>query len=351
MIKSPIAVLGIDLGKNSCSVAGLDETGQVVLRRRLTREGVVRLAAGLPACVAAMEACCGAHHLGRVLREQGHEVRLMSPEYVQPYVKAQKNDERDAEAIAEAATRPSMRFVELKTEAQLDAQILHRVRTRLVSERTALINQLRALLLERGIIVAQGRRRLEEALALMLDGESPPPPTLSPRTLLLVADMRLEWRDLDRRIAALSAEFFARAREDQAARRLTAIPGFGALNATALVAAIGTGETFHRARDLAAWLGLIPRQATTGGKPRLLGITKRGNTYLRTLLIHGARAALPSLSASATPLGAWLRGLIGRAHKNKVVVALAGKLARIAWAVLRSGESYRPNITGAVVTA
>jgi transposase len=330
-----IAVLGIDLGKNSCSVAGLDGTGRVVLRRRLTRESVLRLAGTLPACVVAMEACCGAHHLGRVLREQGHEVRLMSPEYVQPYVKAQKND---AEAIAEAATRPTMRFVELKSEAQLDAQILHRARSRLVGQRTALINQLRAVLLERGIVVAKGRRRLEEYLIGLLDGDRPA--TLSHRICLLIEDMRLEWSELDQRIAALTAEFVARAREDHAARRLATIPGFGALNATALVAAIGTGETFRRARDLAAWLGLVPRQATTGGKPRLLGITKRGNTYLRTLLIHGARAALPSLSASQSPMGEWLRGLIGRAHKNKVIVALAGKLARIAWAVLRSGETY-----------
>jgi transposase len=288
----------------------------------------------------AMEACCGAHHLGRLLREQGHEVRLMSPEYVQPYVKAQKNDDRDAEAIAEAATRPTMRFVELKSEAQLDAQILHRARTRLVGQRTALINQLRAVLLERGIVVPKGRRALEQRLTEMLDQAADAPATLSPRTCLLIADMRLEWSELDRRIAALTAEFVARAREDQAARRLATIPGFGALNATALVAAIGTGETFRRARDLAAWLGLVPRQATTGGKPRLLGITKRGNTYLRTLLIHGARAALPSLSAASTPMGDWLRGLLSRAHKNKVIVALAGKLARIAWAVLRSGESY-----------
>jgi transposase len=333
-------VLGIDLGKNSCSVAGLDETGRVVLRRRLNRDGVVRLASKLPACVMAMEACCGAHHLGRVLRDQGHEVRLMSPEYVQPYVKAQKNDERDAEAIAEAATRPTMRFVELKSEAQLDAQILHRARTRLVGQRTALINQLRAVLLERGIVVAKGRRQLELRLAELLDGAGERSPTLSARTLLLIEDMRLEWTELDRRISALTAEFVARARDDQAARRLTTILGFGALNATAMVAAIGMGETFRSARDLAAWLGLVPRQATTGGKPRLLGITKRGNAYLRTLLIHGARAVLPSLSASSTAMGEWLRALLGRAHKNKVVVALAGKLARIAWAVLRSGESY-----------
>ena len=293
MAKPIIAVLGIDLGKNSCSVAGLDETGRVVMRRRLNRDGVVRLAGEMPACVMAMEACCGAHHLGRVFRDQGHEVRLMSPEYVQPYVKAQKNDERDAEAIAEAASRPTMRFVELKSEAQLDMQILHRARTRLVGERTALINQLRALLLERGIVVAQGRQRFEKHLALMLDGEAAAPSTLSPRTLLLIEDARLEWRELDRRIAALTAEFVARARDDQAARRLTTVPGIGAINATALVAAIGTAETFHRARDLAAWLGLVPRQATTGGKPRLLGITKRGNTYLRTTLIHGARPLCP----------------------------------------------------------
>jgi transposase len=316
---------------------GLDASGAVIKRRRVRPENIPAFTKSMPTCVVAVEACCGAHHLGRLVAAQGHIVRLMSPEYVRPYVKAQKNDDRDAEAIAEASSRPTMRFVELKSEAQLDAQILHRARSRLVGQRTALINQLRAVLLERGIVVAKGRRRLEEYLIGLLDGDRP---TLSPRTCLLIEDMRLEWSELDRRIAALTAEFVARAREDQAARRLATIPGFGALNATALVAAIGTGETFRRGRDLAAWLGLVPRQATTGGKPRLLGITKRGNTYLRTLLIHGARAALPSLSASQSPMGEWLRGLIGRAHKNKVIVALAGKLARIAWAVLRSGETY-----------
>src|SRR3712207_2968675 len=174
-----IAVLGIDLGKNSCSVVGLDASGRVVLRRRLHRDGVIELAAGRPRCVVAMEACCGAHHLGRVLQSQGHQVRLMSPEYVRPYVKAQKNDDRDAEAIAEAATRPTMRFVELKSEAQLDMQSLHRARERLVGERTALINQLRAFLLERGLIVPQGRRKLELHLEGPLAEERVP---LSPRT-------------------------------------------------------------------------------------------------------------------------------------------------------------------------
>src|SRR3954462_1174369 len=257
-----IAVLGIDLGKNSCSVAGLDGTGRVVFRRRPTRESVVRLAGTLPACVVAMEACCGAHHLGRVLREQGHEVRLMPPEYVQPYVKSQKNDERDAEAIAEAATRPTMRFVELKSEAQLDMQTLHRSRSRLVGERTALINQLRAVLLERGLTVAQGRRKLERYLSQVLDSEDGPLLLLSPRMRLLIDDMRAQWRELDRRITALDTEFVAAARSDDAARRLATIPGIGVLNATALIAAVGDAQSFARGRDLAAWLGLVPRQAS-----------------------------------------------------------------------------------------
>jgi transposase len=339
-----IAVLGIDLGKNSCSVAGLDATGRIVLRRRMHRDSVIKLASRLPACVMAMEACCGAHHLGRVLQAHGHEVRLMSPEYVQPYVKAQKNDERDAEAIAEAATRPTMRFVELKSEMQLDVQSLHRARSRLVGERTALINQLRAVLFERGVTVAQGRRRLERYLALVLERDEAPTLQLSPRMRLLIDDMRAQWCELDRRIAAFDAEFVAAARSDETARRLSTIPGIGAINATALVAAVGDARSFARARDLAAWLGLVPRQATTGGRPRLLGITKRGNKYLRTLLIHGARAALPSLAATEGSLGNWLRGLSARAHRNTVIVALASKLARIAWAVLRSTATYNATL-------
>ena len=332
-----IAILGIDLGKNSCSVVGLDVAGRVVLRRRLRRDGVIKLAAGMPGCVMAMEACCGAHHLGRLLRDHGHQVRLMSPEYVRPYVKAQKNDDRDAEAIAEAATRPTMRFVELKSEAQLDMQSLHRARDRLVGERTALINQLRAVLLERGIVVSQGRRKLECYVDALLAEEEI---RLSPRTGLLVEDLRAEWRELDRRILAFDDEFAAQARTDETARLLTSIPGIGPLNATALMAAIGNAQTFERGRDLAAWLGLVPKQVTTGGKPKLLGISKRGNEYLRKMLIHGARAALPTLSKGETQLGAWLRGLLARAHVNTVVVALAAKLARIAWAVIRRGEKF-----------
>jgi transposase len=333
-----IAVLGIDLGKNVCSVVGLDASGAVVLRRRVRRDTLIGLVAKLPVCIVGMEACCGAHHLGRLFAAQGHNVRLMSPEYVRPYVKAQKNDDRDAEGIAEAATRPTMRFVEMKTEAQLDMQILHRSRDRLVGERTALINQLRAVLLERGIVVPQGKRKLEQYLVIMMDehdGEG-----LSARMRMLVADVRAQWRDLDRRIGAFDAEFVHWAKENEDARRLVTIPGVGVTIATALIAAIGKAETFEHGRDLAAWLGLVPRQSTTGGKPKLMGISKRGNKYLRKLLIHGARAALPHVAEKDTALGRWAKNLLSRVHQNVAVVAFANKLARIAWAVLRRGETF-----------
>ena len=260
----------------------------------------------------------------------------MSPEYVQPYVKAQKNDDRDAEALAEAATRPTMRFVTLKGEEQLDMQTLHRVRDRLVAERASLMNQIRSVLLERGHIVPQGRARLAARLAELLDG---PTPALSARMTMLVSDMRARWQALDERIAAFDREFAEAAAQDKHARRLLTIPGVGSLNATALVAAVGDAGTFARGRDLAR-LGLVTRQATTGGRPRLLGITKRGSRYLRKLLIQGARAAMPTLRKTDTRLGAWLRGLLARAHPNTAVVALAAKLARIVWALLRHERAY-----------
>jgi transposase len=332
-----IAILGIDLGKNSCSVVGLDADGRVILRRRMRRETIVGAGSSLPACIVAMEACCGAHHLGRLLAAQGHTIRLMPPEYVRPYVKAQKNDDRDAEAIAEAATRPTMRFVELKSEEQLDLQSLHRVRSRLVTARTTLINQLRAILLERGIVIPKGRRALNEALTeILID----PSPRISERMRQLVGEMQAERQALDQRVAALDRELLQRARADAAARRLVTIPGIGALNATALLAAVGDASAFRRGRDLAAWLGLVPRQQTTGGRPKLLGITKRGNKYLRMLFIHGARAAMPWLANTPTPLGEWLRRLMARAHRNVAIVALANKLARIAWTTLRRGSRF-----------
>jgi len=260
----------------------------------------------------------------------------MSPEYVQPYVKAQKTDDRDAEAIAEAATRPTMRFVSLKSEVQLDLQALHRARERLVLARTALINQLRAVLLERGITLPKGRmvlmRRLKEIGLEVLP--------VGLRTRRLMEDLLEECATLDRRIKNYDEEFAAITRSDQQARRLASIPGIGVINATALVAAVGDGSAFARGRDLAAWLGLTPRQHSTGGKTKMLGISKRGNRYLRKQLIHGARAVLPHLAAKPTRMGVWLQQLLSRSHPNVVVVALAAKLARIVWAALRHEKSF-----------
>jgi transposase len=335
-----VVVIGIDLGKNSCSVAGMDATGRVTFRRRVSRAGLIEIARRHAGCSVAMEACCGAHHLGRLFAAEGHEVRLMSPEYVRPYVKAQKNDDRDAEAIAEAATRPTMRFVPVKSQDQSDLQSLHRARERLVGDRTALVNHLRALLLERGLVVAKGRAKLRKEVAELLAGASA---EFSPRVRLLVEDLVDEWERLDARIKAFDLEFVAIARADPGMRRLSTVPGIGPINATGLVAAVGDARAFDKRRDLAAWLGLglVPRQATTGGKPRLLGISKRGNRYLRKNLVHGARAVLPRLAERDSPIGHWLRELLARQHKNVVVVALANKLARICWAVLVGGHGFR----------
>ena len=339
MAKATIAVLGIDLGKNTCSMTGLDPTGAVVLRRKVTRDALIAFAATLPPCTIAMEACCGAHFLGRTFSGNGHTVKLMSPEHVQPYVKAQKTDDRDAEAIAEAATRPTMRFVSLKSEAQLDLQVLHRARERLVLARTAVINQLRAVLLERGITFPKGRitlmRRLDE---IGLDQLA-----VSVRTRQLLEDLR-ECEALDERVRGYDEELAVLTRTDQQARRLASIPGIGVINATALLSAVGDGSAFAKGRDLAAWLGLTPRQHSTGGKTKMLGISKRGNRYLRKQLIHGARAAMPHLAAKPTRMGAWLQQLLARSHPNVVVVALAAKLARIVWAVLRHQTSFDQNV-------
>ena len=332
-----IVTLGLDLGKNWIHVVALDAEGRIVLRRRVGRDRLLKQTVNMPACLIGMEACCGAHHLGRALAAQGHTVRLMPPQYVKPFVKSNKNDYRDAEAGAEAVQRPTVRFVPLKSEAQLDLQTIHRVRQQLVGRRTALINQLRAILLERGITVPQRRRVLEARHpAICADEED----RLSPRVRHLIEDLRAEWGALDGRIAAFDAELAAAAKRDDVCRRLCEIPGIGAPNATALVAAVGNGTAFDKGRDLAAWLGLVPREYSTGGKQRLLGISKRGNKYLRTLLVHGARAALPHLAARDDALGIWLRGLIARVHRNVAVVALANKLARIAWAVLAGERRY-----------
>jgi transposase len=336
-----IKTLGIDIGKSVFHLIGLDEQGRIVLRRRVSRVQLIRFAVKLPVCLIGMEACGGAHHLSRALSALGHDVRLMPPQYVRPFVKSHKNDYRDAEAIAEAVQRPTMRFVATKTPEQLDLQALHRVRERLVGRRTALINQIRAFLLERGLTVGQGVSKLRQHMPSILEPESEADLSLLIRRLL--AGLWQEWLSLDHEIAALTGELERLARSDEICRRLRSIPGIGPITATALVAAVGNASGFGRGRDLAAWLGLVPRQFSTGGKTKLLGISKRGNRSIRRLLVQGAHAVLQAAERQRGHLGVWIRNLMARRHRNLAAVALANKMARIAWAVMTGKESYRPS--------
>jgi transposase len=333
-----INTIGIDLGKTACDVVAMDRRGKVVARRRLTRPKLITWLANLPPCLLGMEASCGAHHLARRLSARGHEVRLMPAQYVRPFVKTNKHDQADAAGCCEAVPRPEMRFVPIKSAAQLDLQALHRVRDRLITQRTGLINQIRAFLLERGIALQKGRLALAQALPELLEvnGE------LSPMIRALLARLRTQWQALDEEIAARDRQILSLARGHPLARRLMTIPGVGALIATALIAAIDAGQAFGCGRDLACWLGLVPRQHATGGKARLLGISKRGNGYLRRLLVHAARSLKRSAKTRDDRLGAWLRALEARAHPNVATVALAAKLARWAWAVLARNQAWRP---------
>lgn len=333
-----IYAIGIDLGKAVFHLVGLDREGNVVVRKRCSRNQLLVYTANLPVKLIGMEACSGSHFLGRALRAQGHEVRLMPAQYVKPYVKTNKSDYLDAEAIAEAVQRPTMRFVPIKTEEQLDLQAVHRVRERWVMRRTALVNQIRGLLLERGLPLPQGRKHLEQALPLLLAEVNSP---LSASFQLLLTQMKLELEQLNTRIGQMDAIVEQQAREQESCERLTEIPGIGPVTATALVAAVGNGMAFRQGRELAAWIGLVPREHSTGGKQKLLGISKRGNGYLRRLLVQGARSVLQRRALQTAGLKNWLTQLSARTHQNVVIVALANKLARIAWAVLVKGERYR----------
>ena len=276
--------------------------------------------------------------MGARLREQGHQVRLIPAQFVKPYRKSNKNDFIDAEAIAEAVTKQNMRFAQLKTEEQLDVQAMHRVRDRLVQRRTALINEIRGFLLERGITFAANPIHLRKSLAgVMEDAEQ----NLSPRLRWLLERLWQEWKQVEIDIQTITDEIERISKENALCRRLRQIPGFGPLVSTATVAAIGNGAAFRRGRDFAAWVGIVPRQYSTGGKQKLFGISKRGNIYLRRMLIHAARAVLLRVKYDTGGFGRWVHRLAQRAPRNKVVVAIANKLARIAWAVLSSGKDYQ----------
>jgi transposase len=333
-----IASIGIDLGKTTFHLVALGERSKVLLRKKFSRAQLLAYTANLPSSLIGVEACAGAHFMGAALREQGHQVRLIPAQFVKPYRKSNKNDFLDAEAIAEAVTKENMRFVAIKTQDQLDLQAMHRVRDRLVQRRTALINEIRGFLLERGITFAADPIHLRKNLpGVIEDAEQ----NLSPRLRWLLERMWQEWKQMEIDIKAITDEIERISNEDALCRRLRQIPGFGPLVSTATVAAIGNGAAFHRGRDFAAWVGVVPRQYSTGGKQKLFGMSKRGNVYLRRMLIHGARAVLFSIKYDTGGFGQWVHRLAQRAPRNKVVVAIANKLARIAWAVLSSGKNYQ----------
>jgi transposase len=269
-----IHTIGIDLGKTSFHLVGLNERSEVVVRKKFSRTQLLRFTANRNVHVIGMEACGGSHFLGRALQHQEHEVRLIPAQYVKPYVKTNKNDYIDAEAIAEAVGRPTMRFVPIKSDDQLDLQSLHRVRERWVSRRTAVINQIRGLLLERGITVRKGRRYIEAALPEILEDAER---QLSGAVRLLLAQLKLELDQMTKRLQEADALIEQTARENEACQRLIKIPGLGPVTATAVIAAIGNGAAFRKGREFAAWMGVVPREYSTGGKQKLLGISKRGN--------------------------------------------------------------------------
>jgi transposase len=339
-LNSKIAAIGIDIGKNSFHIVGQDRRGALVLRQKWSRGQVEARLANLPPCLIGMEACTGAHHLSRKLQALGHDARLMPAKYVRPYSKGDKNDYRDAEAIAEAVQRPTMKFVATKTVDQLDLQALHRVRERLVSHRTGIINQIRAFLLERGIAVRQGLRFLRAELPGILAARTD---VLSPRMVRILEGLSADWRRLDARIDDLTGEIETLARQDQHCERLMSVPGIGPIISSAMVAAIGTGEVFSKGRDFGAWLGLVPKQISTGDRTILGSISKRGNRYLRVLFVQAAWVVLVKLGPEHWErygLKSWIEAAKRRLHHNVLAIALANKLARIAWAVLNKGRAF-----------
>jgi transposase len=335
--------IGIDTGKNTLHLIGLDDRGAIVLREKLTRGRIAARLANVPQCLIGIEAGMATHCVARELIALGHDVKQVPPVYAKPFRQGHKNDFRDAHAIAEAVQRPSTRCVPVKTDDQLDLQALHRVRSRLISERTAVINQIRGFLLEHGIPVRQGlrflRQQLPDILARRID-------VLSSRIIRIIEDLSGDWRRLDERIEHVTEEIEELAHGTESCRQLMTIPGIGPIIASAMVAAIGNGVAFAKGRDFAAWLGLVPKQMSTGDRTILGRITKRGNRYLRTLFMQGARVILlrPANWAKHS-FGPWLTAAAKRLHHNVLATALANKLARIAWTVLAQRRNYESRVT------
>ena len=332
--------VGVDLAKNVFQVHGVDRQEKALWRRRLTRENWVKVLRETvePDCEIGMESCGGAHHWARKLQEKGFKVKLIAPQFVKPYVKSHKNDANDAEAICEAMGRPSMRFVTVKTVEQQDLQALHRVRAELTKQRTAKANQIRGLVAEYGLIAPKELSHLRAALPLWLEDVEN---GLSDRFRRLLNGLWGDLLALDARVGELDREIALIAQSDPVAKRLQQLRGVGPIIATALVAAVGNGEQFANGRQMSAAFGLTPRQHSSGGKERVLGISKRGNAYLRTVLIHGARSVIRTAKGKDDRLSQWVTRLAARRHPNVAAAALANKTARMAWAMLRNGTDYQ----------
>lgn len=332
-----ITTVGIDLAKNVFQVHGVDERGKAVLRKQLKREQMAMFFVNMPPCLIGMEACGSAHYWARKLQEMGHTVRLMAPQYVKPYVKGNKNDAADAEAICEAVGRANMRFVPIKNVAQQSVLALHRVRQGFVKARTAQANQIRGLLAEFGLVIPVGLSHIAKRVPeLIEDGSN----ELTGSMRQLVQGLLAHLKELDRQVDELERQIQAWHRENEASRKLERIPGIGPITASALVASVGDARHFASGRQLAAWLGLVPKQHSSGGKEVLLGMSKRGDTYLRTLLIHGARSVIFRARHKAQKDN-WLHRLLARRHPNVAAVALANKNARIVWALLAHDRLFR----------
>jgi transposase len=340
-----ITTIGIDLAKNVMQIHGVDGRGKTVLKRQLKRAQMAAYFANLEPCLIGMEACGSAHHWARKLEKLGHTVRLMAPQFVKPYVKTNKNDAADAEAICEAVSRPNMRFVPIKNGEQQAVLSLHRARQGFVKARTAQANQIRGLLSEYGIVIPKGISHIAKRLPEILeDGEKELPGVFR----LLLQRLGEHLKELDRQVGELEVQIQSWHRENDLSRKLAQIPGIGPITASALVASIGNAKNFENGRQLAAWLGLVPRQNSSGGKATLLGISKRGDTYLRTLLIHGARAVIRVAERKAGYAGSWLARLIGRRNPNVAAVALANKNARVVWALLAQERNYQADYESSV---
>ena len=336
-----IRLLGIDISKNTFQLHGADDTGKGVLKKRLLRNQVTAYVANLPQCKIVMESCGGANYWARVFIRSGHSVQLISPQFVKPFVKTNKNDANDAEAIVEAASRPSMHFVPIKQVEQQDIQSIHRVRSRMVKNRTALINEIRGLNLEYGIPIAPGAAKVKRSLIAIIGDNTN---ELTPLSRDCMQDLYDELVGIEARLKKWDKKIRQLCRQNETCCRILKIPGVGELTATAMVAAVPNANEFKNGRHMSAWLGLVPRQSSSGEKHVLLGISKRGDRYLRTLLIHGARSALSHYKNTDNDYGRWLTGKRARLSFNKATVALANKNARIIWSLLNTGEEFNCNV-------